>query len=65
MIIGIKEMIDHYFDGDRKKAAESAGIKSVYQLNNLVSQGAEVARLDNGHWIMITKTSKVFKPQKI
>lgn len=61
MRIPIKQMIDDYYGGDRKEAAKAAGIKTVQQLNNLVSQGAIVARLDNGDWIMLTKTAKIFK----
>ena len=44
-----------------KKAAEAAGIRTVQQFNNLVSQGYEVARLDNGDWIMLTSKTKIFK----
>ncbi|NOI32036.1 hypothetical protein [Vibrio coralliilyticus] len=61
MKISIKQMIDDYYDGNREAAAKAAGINTVYQLNNLVSEGKQVARLDNGDWIMLTKKSKIFK----
>ena len=59
--ITIRKMVDDYFGGDRTKAAHAAGIKTVFQLNNLMSQDAEVAKLESGAWIMVTKTSKIFK----
>ncbi len=61
MRISIIQMVDEYYGGDRKKAAEAAGIRTVQQLNNLVSAGFQVARLDNGDWIMLTSKTKIFK----
>ena len=57
-------MIDDYYNGNRENAAKAAGIKTVQQLNNLVSKGYEVARLDNGDWIMLTSKTKIFKCNK-
>lgn len=61
MKISIRKMVDDYFGGDRNEAAKSAGIGSVYQLNNLISEKREVMLLADGSWIMVTKTSKIFK----
>lgn len=61
MKISIVQMVNEYYGGSRKKAAEAAGIRTVQQFNNLVSQGYEVARLDNGDWIMLTSKTKIFK----
>lgn len=61
MRISIIQMINDYYDGNRETAAKAAGIKTVQQLNNLVSKGHEVARLDNGDWIMLTSKTKIFK----
>jgi hypothetical protein len=56
-------MIDDYFGGNRTTAAESAGVTLQF-LNNWVSNNREVLRLDNGDFILVTKTQKVFKRQK-
>lgn len=61
MRIPIIQMINDYYDGNREVAAKAAGIKTVQQLNNLVSKGHEVARLDNGDWVMLTSKTKIFK----
>lgn len=63
MKITVKQMIDDYFGGNRAAAAESAGVTLDF-LNNWLSQGREVMRLDNGDFILTTKTQKVFKRQK-
>ena len=63
MKITVKQMIDDYFSGNRVAAASSAGV-SIQFLNNWVSQDREVLRLDNGDFILVTKTQKVFKRQK-
>lgn len=54
-------MVNDYYGGNRDTAAKAAGIKTVQQLNNLVSKGYEVARLDNGDWVMLTSKTKIFK----
>lgn len=64
MRISIVQMVNDYYEGSREKAAKAAGINSVQQLNNLVSKGYEVARLDNGDWIMLTSKTKIFKSHK-
>ncbi|EAN4566496.1 hypothetical protein LW059_004505 [Salmonella enterica] len=64
MRISIVQMVNDYYEGNREKAAQAAGINSVQQLNNLVSKGYEVARLDNGDWIMLTSKTKIFKSHK-
>ncbi|EGR3042410.1 TPA: hypothetical protein ACMDS1_003643 [Vibrio parahaemolyticus] len=64
MRISIIQMVNDYYDGQREKAAKAAGIKTVQQLNNLVSKGYEVARLDNGDWVMLTSKTKIFKKPK-
>ena len=61
--ICIKSMVNDYYYGDRSLAAKAAGT-DVPQLNNLISKGGKVARLDNGDWILVTKTSKIFKKIK-
>lgn len=61
MPISIVQMVNDYYDGNREQAAKAAGIKTVQQLNNLISKGHEVARLDNGDWIMLTSKTKIFK----
>lgn len=61
MRISIVQMIKDYYGGNREIAAKAAGINTVQQLNNLVSKGYEVARLDNGDWVMLTSKTKVFK----
>ncbi|WP_127881756.1 hypothetical protein [Enterobacter asburiae] len=61
MRISIVQMVNDYYEGSREKAAKAAGINSVQQLNNLVSKGHEVARLDNGDWIMLTSKTKIFR----
>ncbi|TCD12269.1 hypothetical protein E0D81_21790 [Lelliottia amnigena] len=61
MRISIVQMVNDYYEGSREKAAKAAGINSVQQLNNLVSKGHEVARLDNGDWIMLTSKTKIFQ----
>lgn len=53
-------MADDYFNGDRNKAAESAGVTLQF-FNNWVSQGREVMRLDNGSFVLVTKTTKIIK----
>lgn len=53
-------MADDYFNGDRNKAAESAGVTLQF-FNNWVSQGREVMRLDNGDFVLVTKTTKIIK----
>lgn len=63
MKITVKQMIDDYFGGNRIAAADSVGVTLGF-LNNWVSQGREVLRLDNGDFILVTKTQKVFKRQK-
>jgi hypothetical protein len=60
--ITVKQMIDDYYSGNRAAAAESAGVTLQF-LNNWVSQEREVMRLDNGNFILVTKTQKVFKRQ--
>lgn len=62
MKIKVKEMIDDYFSGNRVAAAKSAGVTLQF-LNNWVSQEREVIRLDNGDFILVTKTQKIFKRQ--
>ncbi len=52
-------MIDDYFKGDRKAAAAAANI-SVGQLNNLVSQGREVKRLDGGGFVLMNAKTMIF-----
>ncbi|RJX65867.1 hypothetical protein DZ860_21140 [Vibrio sinensis] len=64
MKMTMQEMIDIYYDGKRKNAAEAAGISS-HHLNNLLYANKEVLRLDNGDWIMLTKTAKIFKKPKL
>lgn len=61
MRISIVQMVNDYYDGNREKAAKASGIKTIQQFNNLVSKGYEVARLDNGDWIMLTSKTKIFK----
>ena len=60
MKITVRDMADDYFQGDRNKAAESAGVTLQF-FNNWVSQGREVMRLDNGDFVLVTKTTKIFK----
>ncbi|ELI5720942.1 hypothetical protein RRK67_004069 [Vibrio fluvialis] len=64
MRISIVQMVNDYYGGNRETAAKAAGIKTVQQLNNLVSKGYEVARLDNGDWVMLTSKTKIFKKHK-
>jgi hypothetical protein len=61
--ITVKQMIDDYFGGNRTVAAEAAGVTLQF-LNNWVSQDREVMRLDNGDFILVTKTQKIFNRQK-
>lgn len=61
MRISIVQMVNDYYEGNREKAAKAAGINSVQQLNNLISKEYEVAKLDNGDWIMLTSKTKIFK----
>jgi len=61
--ITVKQMIDDYFGGNRAAAAESAGVTLDF-LNNWLSQGREVMRLDNGDFILTTKTQKIFNRNK-
>ncbi len=63
MKITVKQMIDDYFGGNRASAAEAAGVTLQF-LNNWVSQEREVIRLDNGDFILATKTQKIFKREK-
>lgn len=60
MKITVRDMADDYFNGDRNKAAESAGVTLQF-FNNWVSQGREVMRLDNGSFVLVTKTTKIIK----
>ena len=60
MKITVRDMADDYFNGDRNKAAESAGVTLQF-FNNWVSQGREVMRLDNGDFVLVTKTTKIIK----
>lgn len=60
MKITVREMAETYFAGDRNKAAEAAGVTLTF-FNNWVSQGREVMRLDNGDFILVTKTTKIIK----
>lgn len=61
MKISIKEMVDKHFSGDRTAAAKAAGINTVQQLNNMISEGRKVARLADGNWIMLTEKTKIFQ----
>ena len=60
MKITVREMAETYFSGDRNKAAKAAGVTLTF-FNNWVSQGREVMRLDNGDFILVTKTTKIIK----
>ncbi|TKB53320.1 hypothetical protein [Ferrimonas aestuarii] len=64
MNISLRQMVDDYYGGNREQAAKAAGINTVQQFNNLVSKGYEVARLENGDWIMLTSKTKIFKTSK-
>ena len=55
----ISEMIKK-LGGHRATIAKQAGM-SEQQLNNLVSQGREVLKLESGDYILITKKTQVFK----
>ena len=61
MRISIVQMVNDYYNGNREAAAKAAGINTIQQFNNLVSKGYEVARLDNGDWVMLTSKTKKFK----
>lgn len=60
MKISVREMADSYFGGNRNQAAQAADV-SLAQFNNWVSQGREVMRLDNGDFVLVTKTTKIIK----
>ena len=60
MKITVREMADTYFNGDRNKAAEAAGVTLQF-FNNWVSQGREVMRLDNGDFVLVTSRMKIIK----
>lgn len=61
MQISIVQMVNDYYGGNREEAAQAAGIKTIQQLNNLISKGHKVTRLENGDWIMLTSKTKIFK----
>ncbi len=65
MKILLATMVDEYFEGNRNEAIKAAGINTVQQLNNYISEGREVMRLDNGNWIMVTNKTKIFKKPKL
>lgn len=58
--ITVRQMIESYFGGNRIEAAKAAGI-TVDFLNNMVSTNRKVLRLENGGFVLVTKTQKVFK----
>lgn len=60
MKITVREMAEIYFNGDRNEAAKAAGVTLQF-FNNWVSQGREVMRLDNGHFVLVTKNTKIIK----
>lgn len=60
MKITVREMAETYFNGDRNEAAKAAGVTLQF-FNNWVSQGREVIRLDNGDFVLVTKTTKIIK----
>lgn len=60
MRIKVREMADNYFNGDRNKAADAAGV-SIQFFNNWISQEREVMRLDNGDFVLVTERMKIIK----
>ena len=64
MKITVREMADTYFNGDRNKAAEAAGVTLQF-FNNWVSQGREVMRLDSGDFVLVTSRMKIIKKTTI
>lgn len=62
MKITVREMAETYFNGDRHKAAHAAGVTLSF-FNNWVSQNREVMRLDNGDFVLVTKTTKIIQKQ--
>ncbi|EGR0199609.1 hypothetical protein ACXIVC_21750 [Vibrio parahaemolyticus] len=60
MKITVREMTDTYFNGDRNKASEAAGVTLQF-FNNWISQGREVMRLDNGDFVLVTSRMKIIK----
>ncbi len=60
MKITVREMVNVYFGGDRNNAAKAAGV-TISFFNNWVSQGREVNILENGDFILDTKTTKIIK----
>ena len=60
MRIKVRDMADNYFNGDRNKAADAAGV-SIQFFNNWISQEREVMRLDNGDFVLVTERMKIIK----
>lgn len=59
MKISVQDMIEIHFAGDRKLAAAAANITVAF-LRNMISQKRDVLLLDDGSFILETKTSKIF-----
>lgn len=64
MKIKVRDMADNYFNGDRNKAAEAAGV-SIQFFNNWISQEREVMRLDNGDFVLVTERMKIIKKPEL
>lgn len=64
MRIKVRDMADNYFNGDRNKAADAAGV-SIQFFNNWISQEREVMRLDNGDFVLVTERMKIIKKPEL
>ena len=60
MKITVRGMADTYFKGNRNEAAKAAGVTLQF-FNNWISQEREVMQLDNGDFVLVTKTTKIIK----
>ncbi len=64
MKITVRQMAEDYFGGDRNEASKAAGVTLQF-FNNWVSQEREVMRLDNGDFVLVTKTTKIIKKNQV
>lgn len=54
-------MIEKHFNNDRNLVAKKAGVSTVNQVNNWVSEDREVVELKDGRFILLSKKVKIIE----
>lgn len=60
-VMKVIEMIDKHYDGDRNLVAQCAGVSTVQQVNNWVSENRDVLELKNGGYVLLSDKVKIIK----